>query len=674
MIKRKEFKQFSLVLIALCFAGSLISQALPAVTALGDTILVEIGSTYITNRDLVQKINTLPTMQVARFKTLDGQRQILEMMITEAVFYQKALELGIDQLPEVQNAIFISSQPVANDIYFENLLSRERAFDPRTVERFYYENIDLYTVPPRVMIQHLQTTQDGLEAVLEAFSNDEDFSEIIENHSTNQITAAQRGIIRNIRLNGFIAGIGQDPELDVHIAEAAVDLDRVYGPFETDTGIHFFRKLDLEPAIIRPFSEIASDLEVRLRGQWEHEIYSDHIAYLFDRYNVVFMTDLLEGINALFVPEEMKSTYIVQSSHPEVRMTLGDVERVLRNPAHREMSIDLTNTNIQQMLIRTDIDRRLLNAASMEANIFELYANRYEMQEVRMRVILSYYHNTEIVNKVEVSRDELLEYYENNTERYTVPANRSIRQFVSADERTARRHRNAISKMLNNRRDQTDKIVEYITNESLMGHNGGLLNYIYQNNIVPTVGVDEVYNRMIFEARIGRLSEIFRNVNDEVVFFYVTEEIPARVRPLSDVENSLMGILHRQKVNELFEQKQEELLNEFNVVTHFDRISHILTAEQLFNQAELTQRMGQIQETIHYFEQIASDYAGTEYAYRALFMKGFMATEHFEDKEIAIQAFRELLEKFPEGELNESARFMLDELEGNLPLDMMFQN
>ncbi|MCL2064716.1 MAG: tetratricopeptide repeat protein [Candidatus Cloacimonetes bacterium] len=670
MINKKRLNFFSLFLFLVVW-GSFFAQENFSHSLDGSIVLVEMQGEQITLLDLLNKIDTLPSLQIPRFRTVEGQKQILDMMITEHVFYLKALELGIDQLDEVQEAIYFSSLPVARAIYLENVVNREFNFDPRSVEAYYREHISSYTTPPRITIQHLQTTEEGLHVITEAIARGDDFLDIIHDHTTNISSARDRGFIRNIRLNGIIPGIGQDPELERHISEATVDLNHIYGPFHTETGIHFFRKFEYEPAIVRPFDEISEELENFLRMHTEQEIISSHIEGLYRRYNVVIAFNLLDTMNPFQIPPEASGNIFVQSSRPEIRVTLGEIGNIIRNSVPRDTQLDITNRVIQERGIRAEIDKRVLDAAAADANIIENNRDRYEMSEVRLRVILGYFNQKEINEHVDVSREELLDFYENNTERYTIPAHRVIRQFVASDERAANRHHREIRNMLRSRRDQTDKIIEYITNESLQGQNGGLLEHVYRNNIVPTLGVDHFYNNKIFEARIGVLSDVFRNVNGEFVFFYVVEEIPPRVRPLSDVENSLISIIYRRKVAELFEQVQQDLMLHYNVVTHFDRIQTAITPEELFYFAELSQRMGQLNETIAFFDAVINDYPDSEYSYRALFMKGFVSMDNQNNTSMAIEAFRSLLEKYPDGELHESAEEMLKALENNVPLESL---
>lgn len=47
-----------------------------------------------------------------------------------------------------------------------------------------------------------------------------------------------------------------------------------------------------------------------------------------------------------------------------------------------------------------------------------------------------------------------------------------------------------------------------------------------------------------------------------------------------------------------------------------------------------------------------------------------MVAEEVKDEAGAIELFKSFLKKYPEGELNESAQFMIDSLEGNVILEI----
>ena len=55
-------------------------------------------------------------------------------------------------------------------------------------------------------------------------------------------------------------------------------------------------------------------------------------------------------------------------------------------------------------------------------------------------------------------------------------------------------------------------------------------------------------------------------------------------------------------------------------------------------------------------------------------MKAYIYAENLGDKQKALELFKKLLKDFPKGELNDSAKFMIDELEGKSTLSKEFEN
>ncbi|MCL2063531.1 MAG: peptidylprolyl isomerase [Candidatus Cloacimonetes bacterium] len=651
MIFNRQTIFFSLLILCFTFSNFLSARALPHWATGQDTVLVEMNDFQITSRDLFERINSLPPQSRPHFRTIEGQKRMLEIMINENTFYQRALELGIDQNRFVQNTIFNNSKTSAVEVYIDEALREELNFNPASIEIYFHENIDFSSPVPRAMLQYIPADRELIEEIDNSF---------LENPS-DMLVIERDGNIRNSE------------------------------PFTSEARIHFFRKNDFERAITRPFSELRDEIEDDIIRQKEQELYQTHINNLTERYGIVQDYELLKklGVRAfrlpglhggtehlnvasIMAPEGMADTIAIQSFHPELRLTLGDIEDVFLNAASRDMLLNEFDTpEWRETLLNEEINRRLIDFATEEANIFETRQYRPELRQVRHDTIVNFFKDIEINNNIVITREELFEYYQNNPEGLTIPEERLFRQFVAVEQRTARRHHREISRMF--RRNQHDLVPDYITRESLMGHNGGLLDIKYGDIVVPTVGPDEYYSNKIFESEKGQLSQVFKNINDYYVFFFVTEIIPEHKRPFSDVENRFRGIVYRQKAEELTNQKQDELKEFYNVVLHEDRIIGVITASELFLYAEIARRMGRIEDTMLFLDYIINDFEGTEYAYDALFMKGFMASIELNNEDLAIQTFQNIIEKYQEGDLNEAAIFILETLQNNLPLDSVFE-
>jgi len=110
----------------------------------------------------------------------------------------------------------------------------------------------------------------------------------------------------------------------------------------------------------------------------------------------------------------------------------------------------------------------------------------------------------------------------------------------------------------------------------------------------------------------------------------------------------------------------EELNVEYDIKKYPERIQLNLSADELFTHADNAARSRNYKDAVIFYDQIIKNYANGVDDYKASFMKAFLVAEEMQDKDLALQLFRSFLAKYPEGDLHESARFMIDSLEGNI--------
>ncbi|MCL1826590.1 MAG: hypothetical protein FWG20_00970, partial [Candidatus Cloacimonetes bacterium] len=375
-MKRKIFHITIFIILALVCAS--VSAQAPK-TKDSDPILVEIKGYDIMTSDLLKKIENLPTLNQSRFKSVEGQHQILDMMVTEQVFLKNADELGIKQLEEVKEAIHLALRPVANEIHYAELLDKEPAVTAAEIKKNYNDNIQNFTIPPKITIQHLQIDSEELSVISEmAKSEHADFVAMIREHSKNPQTAASLGLIRNIRLNGNIVGIGNDPKLEGYIDKATVSEEVIHGPFTTETGIHFFKKIEHEPAIVRPFEDVALDIESRLTSAKDQEFYAKYMDSQYKKYAVVTHKDLIPE-NIYEVSSSEMQVVITEGKHPDIRFTLGEYLAALRSAMQEREDID--QPHVRERILKREVDSRVMYAAAQDAKVLERKKDDYQMQQ-----------------------------------------------------------------------------------------------------------------------------------------------------------------------------------------------------------------------------------------------------------------------------------------------------
>ena len=83
--------------MAACFADDTKPTAVTNQNRLSDSdVLAEYDGGVITRKDLDAKISHLPPNQQGRYRTVEGQTQVLDIMAVEEAFMAKALKMGVD--------------------------------------------------------------------------------------------------------------------------------------------------------------------------------------------------------------------------------------------------------------------------------------------------------------------------------------------------------------------------------------------------------------------------------------------------------------------------------------------------------------------------------------------------------------------------------------------------
>jgi hypothetical protein len=341
-------------------------------------------------------------------------------------------------------------------------------------------------------------------------------------------------------------------------------------------------------------------------------------------------------------------------------MSLQDLANLVKN-AYLDRAVKISENSIKDIILKKEIDARVLYLAAEEDGIPEQNKDIKQVNITKDIIIRNMFFDAEIEEKCYPTDDEIEEYYNSNIANYTKPTYRNIVQFVAKDKKNADKNLKEIQKII--KAKDLKKMLEHIRNHSLYGYTDGIIKNVFKDGKIPSIGDDLNYNKKVWVNKIGTLSNVFKNVNNEYVFFYVESEIEPQIAPISSVENEIARNLFYQKIEELTLNMLNKLYTDYGVVLHYDRLVSQLSAEDLFNATLTAQMKNSNTETIFFLNQIISEYAETEYAYEALFMKAFLTAEN--NSSTAIEALETLIKKYPNGNLNSTAEIILKSLKSN---------
>lgn len=639
-----------------------------------DTVLAEGLNIKVTKKQLRDRISKIPPMYASRYKTKEGQMQVLDILITEELFYQYALKLGIDKEDSVIKNQITSLKNSYNDRYMNREIRSKINLTDKDLTDFYNQNKAQYLIAPKISILHLQAKNDSVAtAVKSALASGQKFTDLINTYSSNDYSKKKKGLINMIRHNKYINGIGNDPELD-NLIFACPDTSNVYGPYPTTTGIHFFKKIQHEKEIQKDFSEVKNDIENRLRFDLEKKLSEERIAQLKVKYHVVIKDTLLEKTDFMRLSPAQYDLVIVESDNAMIKMTAKQAYDALQTRYQMER-LDITNPKIRATALKNEIDSRIFYAHTIDLGYNELLKDDAEVIQLKHNAILRELYQKEVWNKAIPTQEDKQNYYNQNLKVFTINATRSIRQFTMTDSVKAVKERKNLEALI--KKNKTDKILKMFYKVSADTVNNGMIDNIYNNKIIPGLGNDEAYCNAVWALQEGQVSSVIKRAKDgKYVFFYVTKNNPEFVKPMDDpqVKESVENNAKRMLAQKNFENLKAELKIQYNVKINEEKVVVAVSVQELFENAENAQKAFNFKEAVYYYDQIIKEFPNGKDDYKAWFMKAFVYAEDLKDNEKALSLFSEMLKKWPEGELNESANFMIQTLRGDIDPNNMLKD
>ncbi len=87
-----------------------------------------------------------------------------------------------------------------------------------------------------------------------------------------------------------------------------------------------------------------------------------------------------------------------------------------------------------------------------------------------------------------------------------------------------------------------------------------------------------------------------------------------------------------------------------------------LYMEEIYAYAKNSFSAGKFDESIEWYDRLDSDYPGNPYKAESLFIRGYISKDYRDDIMAAEKYFRELINKYPDSEFTNSAKFELEHL------------
>jgi len=637
----------------------------PAIPAIPQAdILAEYDGGMITKKDLESKISKLPAQAQGRFKTVEGQIQILDIMTVEDIFYRKARDMNLLKDSTVLEKIDASRKQVLVQEYYKRKITNQVNLTDNDKQAYYEQNLQDFYVQPYITVLYIQPADEASakKAIIE-LNKGVPFETVSNKYSINTYAKGINGMIKNIRLNGYIPGVGNDDQLDAIIEKASVDTLHYLGPQQTSTGWSIIKVMEKIEGRQRPYNECITEVEQRLKPKKEAELLNQIIDKQKLAYKVVIDSVTLMKVN-LREPQnnkDLEPVVVVSSTDASLAMTVKQLLDKFNKMSPQEQMMNIKGGGALNM-VNQELTRSLMYLdASKDKSYDEYLANNEDYKQSERYYILQEAYKRLVVDVLTTTPEELRQYYDTHLDTYTTPAARKIQAVWCKDEKTAK---TAYKKFVSAAKKNKSKAIADVVKKYSVKPQQEIIDNLYNNGVVTGIGPDQNLADLIWNTKVGSVSPITKTVKGDIIFFRVLEERPPVVTSYTEAEPRIQVQLKKEKERIQMESVKGQLFTQYNLKKYPEKLEIKLSADELFDMADSSARQRKYKDATIYYDQIIKFYPNGTDDYKASFMKAFLVTEEMGNKDQGLQLFKEFLRKFPTGELNESAQYMIDELEG----------
>jgi peptidyl-prolyl cis-trans isomerase C len=306
-------------------------------------------------------------------------------------------------------------------------------------------------------------------------------------------------------------------------------------------------------------------------------------------------------------------------------------------------------------LVDAVIDEELLYLAAEKADLRYDEDVRKQILQAEKNILITAYYDKAIRQKVEVTEEEIGNYYDAHQDEFMNRAIMKAKHVFSVDSMRVVEWKKRLDDGEN-----FNRIAKNESEDRSTAQSNGDLGYFNPGGYVKFYGDSKEFSDQVKHLEIGDVSDVIVTKKGYSIA-KITDKKPENLKPLSEVRKEILDRLRSDKAKDNLMRELAELRDEYepqNFVRE-DILRTTRTPEELW---EIAQAEDANYTRIQYYRNIVNRYPDHKYAPQALFMIGFVYAEEVVDLVQARRTFEELIQKYPDTEVAESAKWMIENL------------
>jgi peptidyl-prolyl cis-trans isomerase C len=284
-----------------------------------------------------------------------------------------------------------------------------------------------------------------------------------------------------------------------------------------------------------------------------------------------------------------------------------------------------------------------------------------QIEQATHDILVSKYIEEVVDVKARPTDEELHEFYDSHQDLYTQLERMRAQHIFSKDK----------AKLLDLKARVEDggekftTLAQTYSEDPITKAEGGDLGYFNPGGYIKGVGFSQKFSDAVSVMEPGK---IYGPIKWEEGYSLVriNDKVPATVVPYEDVRDDIAKRMSADKLDTVRDAHFAEV--EKNYKTHNVLQENLgknqRSPQELF---DFAQNSTDPNTRIQAFQQIVDKYPDDKVAPEAMFMIGFVYAEEIKDRVMADHTFTALIEKYPESEMAKTARWMIDNLDEPLP-------
>jgi len=337
-------------------------------------------------------------------------------------------------------------------------------------------------------------------------------------------------------------------------------------------------------------------------------------------------------------------------------ITAADLDQLMATlPQH--VQGDFAGARGRVRLLDQMVNREVMVQAARDQGLQRGPEIAKQLREFEANVLTQAYQTKLVENLPQPTEADIKKYYDEHPDEFTIQPRANASWILCKTRREAE----AAHRRVTAGKEKFSDVARAVSIDTETAPDGGLLGYFNPTGYVRGVGNRPDFAARAFALDQGATGDVFEWDAGTWGFIRVHEKTEGRAEPFERAHERIAARLKPTLTDSIYQSEVARLRDRYKarVLVDLDKELEGKSADEMMKLAtETTNPMDKIE----YYRALLRKYPQYERAADAQFMIGFLFSEELHNADAARTEYDKVLQSFPNSEVAESARYMLQNL------------